>query len=323
MKGHDCARHAIDFAWVLNADCTPPPLNLVESDISPLCTLALDCWQVIPSIAPTVLGLAGSKHRDHPMVQRVRDKTVSVSTLAKIHWKLCKRLLLTLNEVSIPYALLKGTALRLVAYSDPQSRCGYDLDLAVPSRYLQKAEEVGKKLGFVSAEWDEGSKHFHKADPRRRLFVESQHFELGFMARRQIIRDLAVEDEEAIRRDLPTQKVWHQTDTGELACYITMDVHHRLSLDIPAAPLIQNANVMSLEQIPAKIPPIEWLLLHLIYKIYWEGVHNYGKGLYQYTDLAKLITRVTVTEFETFLNLLTEYNLEVAGYYVLRRLSPT
>jgi len=68
------------------------------------------------------------------------------------------------------------------------------------------------------------------------------------------------------------------------------------------------------------VSPPEWILYHLIYKIYWEGVHHYCKGAYQYADITRLIPVTTKSVLERLLKLLDRYTLQVAGYYVLRRL---
>jgi hypothetical protein len=58
----------------------------------------------------------------------------------------------------------------------------------------------------------------------------------------------------------------------------------------------------------------------LIYKIYWEGVHNYGKGAYQFADLVRLIPATTELTFARLVRILETHRLEAAGYFVLRRL---
>jgi hypothetical protein len=70
-----------------------------------------------------------------------------------------------------------------------------------------------------------------------------------------------------------------------------------------------------------QVPPLEWTLFHLIYKIYWEGVHHYGKGAYQFADLARLVPSISESTFERLVQILAKCRLEVAGYFVLRRLS--
>jgi len=61
-------------------------------------------------------------------------------------------------------------------------------------------------------------------------------------------------------------------------------------------------------------------VFHLIFKLYWEGVHNYRKGGYQYADLLRLIEHLSNKAALSLIDLLEKYRLEAAGYYVLRRL---
>jgi hypothetical protein len=66
-----------------------------------------------------------------------------------------------------------------------------------------------------------------------------------------------------------------------------------------------------------------WAAFHLIFKIYWEGVHNYRKGAYQFADLVRLSPKLQGREVSRLADLLEQYGLEAAGFYVLRRLEPT
>lgn len=68
------------------------------------------------------------------------------------------------------------------------------------------------------------------------------------------------------------------------------------------------------------MPSLPWLAFHVIYKLYWEGVHAYGKGLYQYADLCRIVRCMSASDMEGLVVLLDEANLRAAAFYVLRRL---
>jgi hypothetical protein len=234
--------------------------------------------------------------------------------------KLGRRLFERLERERIPYVLLKGSAIRFAAYASPLLRCGKDLDIGVPRRQIRRAEEIAIAEGFLPSQWNEKTKRFTIPDRALRSAVEAQHYELGFLVRRQTIVDLDPEDEAAIRRDLPSQFIWHETGDGRLACYVSVDLHHGLSLEMPVEPLVQKARQQAAGADSVPIPPLEWLLFHVIYKLYWEGVHNYGKGGYQYADLARLLPLTDEATFGRLIELLETTSLQPAGYYVLRRL---
>lgn len=309
------------FAWLLGPSeiLTNEKPNCDEFRAA--CKFALNCWQVLPAIGPKLLDWGTADFSDDPMAQRIRDRIVSLSTLARVQLKLCQRVTAALEQEGIPYVLLKGSAIRLTAYERPELRCGKDIDLGIPCRFLAYAEQIAHDYGFLPAQWHESQKRFYRADPLVRAKVEAQHYELGFLARRQIIRDLSPEEEIAIRRDLPSQYIWNLSAKDELACYVTIDIHHGLSLDITVDPLVKTAHTWNDRPYPVKLPVFEWLLFHLIYKIYWEGVHNYNKGGYQYADLTRQILKSDKTTLDRLWGLLSNYNLEAAGYYVLRRLA--
>jgi hypothetical protein len=146
--------------------------------------------------------------------------------LAGVQLKLSRRLVYDIETSNIPYSLLKGEALRYPAYHRPEQRCGKDIDLAVPRPYLPAATAASLDNGFVPAEWSWEERRFRPARPELRRQVESRHHELGFLVRRQVVTDLTDAEAAAIRRDLANQVIWHTTDTDELACYISLDIHH-------------------------------------------------------------------------------------------------
>jgi hypothetical protein len=240
--------------------------------------------------------------------------------LGRIQLRLCARLISEFQQRDIPYALLKGSAVRFAAYSDPKQRMGKDFDIAIPRRHLRRAEQAALDCGFHAAQWNPTIKRFYLADPILRAQVEAQHYELGFLVRRQVATAITPHEAAALRRDLDTQFIWHITDLNELACYVSIDLHHGLSLEVQVEPLVAQATVINWNGLALQLSPPEWILFHLIYKIYWEGVHNYGQGVYQFADLVRLMPTTTSATFARLLQLLEAYRLEAGAYFVLRRL---
>jgi len=305
--------------WLLEEDSPPPAQDWDEKTVEAACEFALYCWHVLPLIEPKLVALADELGFDGRALRRVRDRALAVKTLSLIQVKLCKRFTAELDGRGIPYSLLKGTAARFLSYTDPTLRCGLDIDVGVPRRFLSSAEDVAQALGFVRAQWNPGSRRFVPADLALRSLVESKHYELGFYIRQQVVDNLEPEVEAAIRRELPMDYMWHLTPEGALACYAALDIHHGLCLDIEAEPLVASSRRITCGDYAASFPRSEWLLFHLIYKIYWEGVHVYRKGSHQYADLIRLLPMCQGDSEEKLLSLLSQYRLETAGYYVLRR----
>lgn len=305
--------------WLLGTAASPPTRRLEERDFEAACVFALRCWHVLPLIGPKLLALASSHNFEGAELQRVRDRTASLTVLARLQVKLCQRLTEELDRQGVPYALLKGSAARFLAYTDPASRCGLDIDIGVPRPFLGTVERVVQGQGFVPAQWSPEDRRFVRANPILRAIVESRHYELGFYVRSQVIENLEPEDEAAIRRALPMDYLWSLTRDDKPACYVTLDLHHGLCLDIQVDPLVASAHRPAGKDYAPLVPQPEWIVFHLIYKIYWEGSHEYRTGGSQYADLIRLLPLCRGEHEAALIKLLARYRLEVAGYYVLRR----
>ena len=308
------------FAWLLGSGVPPTTAVPNHGEFAAACEFALDAWQVLPAIAPGLFAWGGPRLAATAEAARVRDRVTGLLVLARLQLVLTRRLVDALTRERIPYALLKGSAVRIVAYDSPLHRCGKDLDVAVSGEHVRAAEDAAVSCGFLPAEWNATDKTFAPADAGLRAAVERRHYELGFLVRRQAVRDLEPEEEAAIRRDLPSQYIWHVTPNDRLACYVSVDVHHGLSLEIPVDPVIEAAEDAGTGDERLRVAPLEWLLFHAVYKTYWEGVTNYRKGGYQLADVARLLARLDAPGFARFTGLLADHRLEVAGHYVLRRL---
>jgi hypothetical protein len=309
------------LAWLLGPSPDPGGKKPRDADIADACDFLLREWQILPAVLPALIAWAGTRGQRHPDVQRVRDRATALRLFGRIQLKIGLRLITLMQHAGVPYVLLKGSAARLSAYPDPEERCGKDIDIAVPARHLDGAQKLARDVGFVAAQWSPAVKRFRLADPILRAAVEAGHYELGFYARHQVVTDISPEDDAAIRRDMPSQYLWHTTADDRLACYTSIDIHHGLNLDIPVDPVVRSARIVAWRGANVRVPAPEWSVLFLIFKIYWEGTHTYGKGLYQYADLARQIVKFTTGDVAALRKTLAQYQLEVPAYYVLRRLS--
>lgn len=284
------------------------------------CEFVLDAWQVAPAAAPALERWAGPElWKSEPPAQRVRDRVTGLRVLAGYQLTINRRLAAALDDAGIPHAQLKGSAVRFSAYDEPEQRVGKDIDLAVPRPLVRRAERVALGQGFVRSQWSPETKRFRRADPGLRKSVEARHYELGFLARRILASGLDDADAAAIERDLPHQYIWHQSPQG-LACYVTVDLHHGLSLDVTVDRLVQGATRHDAGEWEVRLPSRAWQLFHLVFKIYWEGVHDYRTGGYQFADVARLAEDATAEDVEELAGILAGLRFEAAGHYVLRRL---
>ncbi len=99
-----------------------------------------------------------------------------------------------------------------------------------------------------------------------------------------------------------------------------IDIHHKLSLDIGLDDLLGNARTIERGGERLSVPDFAWFAAHLIFKLYWEGVHNYGKGLYQYADLVRLVPCLDEPTFGRLTGILDSYNLVAGAYHVFSHL---
>jgi hypothetical protein len=306
--------------WLFGTSGSLPRRRLDKEDLEAACKFVLHCWPVLPLTGPKLLALAQRSNFDGPSIQQVSDRTTALTLLARLQAKLCQRLATEFDRQQVPYVLLKGSAARFVAYSDAAQRCGLDIDIGIPRSYLGLAEQVVRALGFVPAQWSPETRHFIPANPILRAIVESRHYELGYYVRSQVIENLGPDVEAAVRRALPMDYLWCLTRDNKPACFVTLDLHHGLCLDIQVDPLVASAYRPAGKHDTPLVPPPEWIAFHLIYKIYWEGSHEYRTGGHQYADLLRILPLCQGEHETALLKLLAHYRLEVAGYYVLRRI---
>lgn len=312
--------HPDRFSWLFglqDISNTSPD----ERELAAALTVAERTFQVLPVIVPRLERWAKDRCESHPRMRALSDYTVAAKTLTRVQMALCRRLTEELDRQDIPYALIKGSAMRVMGYEEIDHRCSMDVDVAVPKRYLGRVDRILRDQGVVPASLNADGRHFHKVDFRTRRAVEAQHYELACRTRRQVVRGLSPDVEQAIRNSLDRLKPWHITKKDELGCYVTFDVHHGVCLDIPVDDLVRGARRHTSHDYTVMVPPPHWVAFHTIFKLYWEGVHNYSKGLYQFADLVRMSRLLTGDEAMALVELFSKYNLEAAGYFTLRRVT--
>ncbi len=308
------------FVWLLGDGPVRPDDSLTLEEFESAAEFALGCWQILPAILPRLLAWSQGRFEGTPYATKLRDLAIAVQVLARVQTKLLQRFTSEMDHKRIPYVLLKGSASRLTCYTEPGMRGGLDVDVGVPRGFLERAEAIALEQGFLYSSLDDSRRHFFQITEAERADVEANHYELACLVRRQVIRDLEPEEDAAIRRSISFLRPWHVTSSGELGCYVTFDIHHGICLDIEVDSVVSTSDRTQVAGYSARTPRADWAVFHLIFKIYWEGVHNYKKGGYQYADLIRLIPNVRGALAMGLISLLSHYYLEAAAYYVLRRL---
>jgi len=254
---------------------------------------------------------------------RLRNAWVTVSAFAKAQFAATVPVIQQFQRSGVTYSLLKGAAAGYRLYDEPHMRTSWDFDIGVSRRDLKNAESIVLEAGFRPVQKDSQTKRFVPANRKLRAAVEAQHYELGFLARRVKVTNLSLHTLEAIRAVAAepwTHQFWEDVDGSAPWCYSLVDVHHALSLDIDIEDLLSTSRIVSSGENSARIPNDSWLAAHLIFKVYWEGVHSYNKGLYQLADLTRLIPRMNISDFASLVSTLEHYGMIAAGHYVLRRI---
>jgi len=311
------------FAWLLSADATGPSTpGPRDRDVEEAAEVLQRCWHVLPVTLPRFLSWAGAARHHLPCVEALQARAAAVRTLTRVQMLLLGRVVAELERRHVPYVLLKSSALRWMAYDEPTDRGGIDVDLGVaPKGYLPACVEVLSSLGFESAQWNDSESRFEPADRVQRARVEREHYELGFLVRRQRVLDLPPAIEASIRSQLHCKpNAWHLLPSGDLACYVLFDVHHGISREIGVDPIIASSVPVRAGSATFRVPRPSWAMFHLIFKLYWEGVHAYKTISYQYADVCRLVRRMDARELQHLFALLREWRLVAAGYFVLRRL---
>jgi hypothetical protein len=283
----------------------------------------LDCWRILPSISASIFESSLQTILQPAEFLRLRNAWLAVSAFSKAQLVGFQPVIDEFERSGIFYSLLKGSAAGYRLYEQPFFRTSWDFDLGVSRRDIRAAEDLALQLGFRPAQKNFNKKRFEQADRTLRSAVETQHYELGFLVRRLEVTNLTDEALEAIRavRAEPwTHHFWENVDSARPWCYSILDIHHAISLDIGLNELLSSTKTVSSGTSKARIPDDAWLAAHLIFKIYWEGVHSYAKGLYQFADLVRIVPFLDSDKFTSLIAILERYGMIAAGHYVCRRL---
>lgn len=276
------------FAKLLTED---PPANLpagVSLNADYHLEFAEMSWQVMPSYVARLTEWLGPE-RSSPLAARAEAFRIFFSIQNQVLVEVAQEL----RGAGVEHCLLKGSASRLNLYPSSDLRGGIDLDFAIPLDAADHGRRVAAKLGFEQSAWDERALTFVRATVEQKRWIDANHYELGFLIRRHAVDGLSADQKSAIRRQLHVQpNPWHEISDDRLGVWINLDLHTGLSHDIPAAPLLTSSRQFFYRGVGVPIPSPAWQMFHTIYKLYWEGVFNYGKGIYQYADLCRLAPRL-------------------------------
>jgi hypothetical protein len=321
MKAGEQDERLDELFITLMAGGRPPAAPLSAEGSAALLVRILDNWQVLPALSADLVEgeLAGILSTgDHARLARAR---LAVSAFEKAQIVGCAPFLAALDDHEIRYSLLKGAAAACLIYPERHMRAAWDFDLGVAWDDAPAAEALALQSGFHQAQRDPDLGRFYRADRELRAIVEDSHFELGFLARRLEVINLPLETKAAIREESWTHQFWHDADTDLPWCYAVVDIHHKLSLDIELGGLLASAWRKTGSDWALSVPDPAWFGAHLIFKLYWEGVHQYGKGLYQYQDLIRLLPMLDEAAFARLRAVLEHHHLVAAGYHVLKHVS--
>lgn len=327
VGGYDADHHSdvlqaeVDMMALIAGVAPDAAAARAPEDSGHLLALLLDAWQILPSLSPAVVdqGLAAlMTPEDHLRVTRAR---IAVTAFEKAQIAGCRDFLGALQRASIRHSLLKGAASACVLYPERHMRAAWDFDMGVGWPDLEQAESLALKSGFHQAQRDPDIPRFYRADRKLRAIVEESHFELGFLVRRLQPTNLDAEVKAAIAAEPWAHQFWHDSHTATPWCYAVVDIHHKLSLDIELDDLLAGVQAVECAGERLYVPDLAWSAAHLIYKLYWEGVHKYSKGLYQYADLIRLVPNLDPASFGRTVAILDTYNLVAGGYYTLKHLA--
>lgn len=281
-----------------------------------LLALLLHNWQVLPTLQAANLRKVLTAE-DHGRFVRAQ---LGVMAFEQAQIVGCADFLAALDTVGVRYTLLKGAAAGCLLYPERKHRAAWDFDLGVAWDDIELAEATALESGFCQAQRDADKGRFIKADRALRAIVEETHFELGFLARRLLVTNLSDTTRAAIRDEPWTHQFWHDADTDRPWCYAVVDIHHKLSLDIEIDGMLSSSWRRDCSGVSVSVPDLAWFAFHLVFKLYWESVHKYGKGLYQYADLIRLVPMLDAITFARFVTIIEDHSLVAAAFHTFKHL---
>jgi len=275
-------------------------------------------WQVLPSLSDDVaddLLLAVLTPEDHA---RLRNARLGVAAFQRAQVAGSAGLLEAFDVHGVPYSLLKGAAAACLLYPERHMRGAWDIDIGVAWDDIGTAEALALSSGYHQAQRDPDRPFFRRADRELRAIVEESHFELGFLVRRLEVTNLSDAVRAALRDEPWLHQFWHDAGSVSPWCYSVVDIHHKVSLDIELRGLLAATQRVVRAEASLSVPDLAWFGAHLIFKLYWESVHKYGKGLYQFADVVRLAPLLDDRIFARLVVILENHKLLAAGYHVLK-----
>ncbi len=300
---------------------TRPLPTATPPDSAKIVERLLECWQILPSLPEHIFQDWLSQFVNPDDHRRLHNARLAVTDFEKAQIAGNRQFLSSLAQHGVHHTLLKGAASACLLYPERHMRAAWDFDVGVGWNDLRDAEALALAAGFHQAQRDRDAPRFYRADRRLRAIVEESHFELGFLVRRLQVTNLSAETKAAIKAEKWCHQFWHDTDTDKPWCYAVLDIHHKLSLDIGLDDLLLTVTSVERGGERINVPDFAWFAAHLIFKLYWEGVHSNGKGLYQCADLVRLIPHLDEPTFDRLANILDTYNLVAGGYYAFNHLA--
>lgn len=299
-------------AWLL-APAAEPVAAPTKAMVETACEFALDIWQILPAAWPRLNAWAGSSLSECDLSARARDRLVAVDAMVRLQWLLTARYLGELERRHIPHALLGGHASAVLAYAQPADRAALAVDIGVAEQCRSEAEDIACEQGFAPAEWNPATRRFeHIAAGSGGLFI---------LARDQVVSNLDDARQDAIRRDLAGLAWWHETEDGELACYVTLNLRTSLAGGRPIDAALASATPCARDPtISLRVPSPAWAILDIVANIYFEGVTTYRRGHDGYADLIRLLPLLHHRDAVRLARMLEVQGLAVPAFYILRRL---
>lgn len=275
-------------------------------------------WHVAPVAVPLFLRRFGSVL---PMTTVLELEALAEASHAQgcLFRKVAREAIDAFAAEKLPLVALKGTAVGYACYEDPAMRSGADLDFCVWPKDVPQAKEILSSLGFRAMEYLPAERRFEPADPKARAELEAGHYELGFWVRIERFRSLTAKTLEGFRLGAPLLAAASRIEGDDVLVPVIVDIHHALSLDIPADGVMEGASLRSVSGGQCLLPPLEWMALHAILKLYWEGGQTYGSGFQNFADIVRIVRLLDDSQSEALAGLLENWDLCAGGYYVLRR----
>lgn len=185
-----------------------------DSDIAALLGRPLDwplvAWLVSSEAASSIVWRRISRVAPAAVPAEAADTLRRLALMADFRttylWSSLERILEALSRQGVPVALLKGAALRYLAYADVRDRPMGDLDLLVPASHAEDAWHAAVANGWVWQQdlypWSRYDAHHHlppltdrqgvgaRLEVHTRLCAEGSPYSLDFDAVRAVARPL-------------------------------------------------------------------------------------------------------------------------------------